>query len=190
MSFASQLLIKSAYFAQTSTSYKKVKLTARNLLENNNYRYKKYVDIFMIFLIFSSIAIMVRDVKYVVYDGFNFFNHYVITFFFLLEYLLRLWIYSDNSLMILKQKDDDTFLDRPLSATKVLKDIALKKLEYVTSITAIIDLLAILPFFHELRLLRIFILFRVFKLFRYTKSIKDFFSVISSKKFEFLTLIS
>jgi voltage-gated potassium channel len=51
-----------------------------------------------------------------------------------------------------------------------------------------IDLLAVLPFFHELRLLRVFILFRVFKLFRYAKSFHTLASVLVTKKFEFLTL--
>jgi voltage-gated potassium channel len=70
----------------------------------------------------------------------------------------------------------------------VLRRILKDKLEYVFSIKAIIDLLAILPFFHELRLLRIFILFRVFKLFRYAKSFQTFGSVLATKKFEFFTL--
>ncbi|SHO81728.1 Potassium voltage-gated channel subfamily KQT; possible potassium channel, VIC family [hydrothermal vent metagenome] len=49
--------------------------------------------------------------------------------------------------------------------------------------------MAILPFSHEVKLFRILILFRVFKLFRYARDIHTFTSIITSKKFEFLTLL-
>ena len=78
-----------------------------------------------------------------------------------------------------------SLFDSLLTITKVLK----RKWKYVSSAFAIIDLLAIMPFFHELRILRLFILFRAFKIFRYTKSLQQFGQVLASKKFEFFTLM-
>jgi voltage-gated potassium channel len=54
---------------------------------------------------------------------------------------------------------------------------------------AIIDLLAILPSYRPLRILRIFLIFRLFKLFRYSNSVKLFSDILSSKRFELLTLL-
>jgi voltage-gated potassium channel len=79
-------------------------------------------------------------------------------------------------------------LGREFDLMFTLRRITKDKLEYIFSVRAIIDFLAIMPFFHELRLLRMFILFRVFKLFRYAKSFQTFASVLASKKFEFFTL--
>jgi len=64
-----------------------------------------------------------------------------------------------------------------------------KKMEYVFSPFAIIDLLAILPSYRPLRILRIFLIFRLFKLFRYSNSVKLFSDILSSKRFELLTLL-
>ncbi|MBC8237786.1 MAG: ion transporter [Helicobacteraceae bacterium] len=182
------LIINFAYYLDTSSSYQKTKRFFYNLLENSDYKYKKYFDIFMIILIFSSVAILIREVKSHVNDSLLFFNNYVISFIFLIEYILRLWISSSVSKIIISQLEHDVMLSDTFRFSKALKDILFSKLKYIVSVKAIIDLLAIIPFFHQLRLLRIFILFRVFKLFRYAKSIQTFTSIITAKKFEFFTL--
>ena len=102
---------------------------------------------------------------------------------------MRIWIYSDNSRIIVDQYEKDQMLQREFRFGHMLSKIFRTKFEYVRSVTAIIDLLAIVPFFHEIRLLRIFILFRVFKLFRYAQSLRTFGSVLATKKFEFITLL-
>ena len=183
-----RLIIDGAYFLNTSESYQKNKRFFYNLLENSNYRYKKYFDIFMMTLILISVVILIREVKYPVNDYLLFFSAYVISIIFLIEYLLRFWVISSVSKVIIEQYEQDVAIGNKLRLSKAFKKIASEKLAYVLSIKAIIDLLAILPFFHQLRLLRIFILFRVFKLFRYAKSIQTFTSVITAKKFEFITL--
>jgi len=182
------LIINFAYYLDTSNSYQKTKRFFYNLLENSDYKYKKYFDIFMMILIFSSVAILIREVKSHVNDSLLFFNNYVISFIFLIEYILRLWISGSISKIIISQHEHDVMLGDKFRLSKAIKDILFSKLKYIISIKAIIDLLAIIPFFHQLRLLRIFILFRVFKLFRYAKSIQTFTSIISAKKFEFFTL--
>ena len=142
----------------------------------------------MIALIFSSVFILIREVKSDVNDELLFYNNYVVSTIFLIEYLFRFWISSSVTEAIIKQSEHDVMLGGEFNLSLALKEIFYQKIKYIISIKAIIDLLAILPFFHELRLLRLFILFRVFKLFRYAKSIQVFTSVIVAKKFEFLTL--
>jgi voltage-gated potassium channel len=183
-----RLIVDAAYFLQTSKRYQSKKHFFYNLLENDKYKYKKYIDIFMIVLIFISVAVLIREVKYPIHDYMFYFNSYVISFIFFIEYMLRFWISSSVSEIIVKRADHDSFLAKDVNLLKAFKTVLKVKTEYVLSIRAIIDLLAILPFFHELRLLRIFILFRVFKLFRYAKSFQTLAGVLSTKKFEFITL--
>ncbi|MEN4052403.1 MULTISPECIES: ion transporter [Sulfurimonas] len=177
-----------AYYLDTSKSYQKRKRFFYNILEDDKNRYKKYIDIFMITLIFISVGVLIREVKFHVNDYLMFFSNYIISFIFFVEYMLRLWVSSSVSKIIVARAEHDTFLHREINLAKAFKQILKVKLNYMASPKAIIDLFAILPFFHELRLLRIFILFRVFKLFRYAKSFQTLSSVLATKKFEFLTL--
>ena len=184
-----RLIVNFAYSLDTSNSYQKTKRFFYNLLENSNYKYKKFFDIFMIMLIFISVGILIREVKSHVNDDLLFFNNYIVSFIFLIEYILRLWVNSSVTQIIINQNEHDILLSDTFKASKAFKKIVLVKLKYIFSFKAMIDLLAIVPFFHQLRLLRIFILFRVFKLFRYAKSIQTFTSIIAAKKFEFYTLM-
>lgn len=183
------MIVDGAYTISTSKRYAKTKHFFYNFLENESNRYKKIFDLFMIALIFSSVAILIREVKSHVDDSLLFFNNYIISIIFLIEYLLRFWVTSSVSEIIIKHSEYDVMLGREFSLAKAIREIISMKMRYVFSIKAIIDLFAILPFFHELRLMRLFVLFRVFKLFRYAKSIQTFGSVIATKKFEFLTLL-
>ena len=188
MKHFNRLIINFAYFLNASVWYQRKRRFFYNLLENDDYKYKKYFDMFMMLLILTSVSILIYEVKKDSHDFFKTINTYVISIIFFIEYLLRLWIYSSVSKVIINQDEHSDLLGRRFSLLFVLKRIYSDKISYVLSLRAIIDLLAILPFFHELRLLRIFILFRVFKLFRYAKSFQTFSSVITSKRFEFLTL--
>ncbi len=181
-------LIDFAYFLKTSSWYQKKRRFFYNILENDEYRYKKYFDIFMMLLIFSSVSILIYEVKKDVHETLNIFNSYVISFIFFIEYILRFWISSSISKVIIHQDEYSDLLGRDFDLAFVLKRVVHDKLQYMLSAKAIIDLLAIMPFFHELRLLRIFVLFRVFKIFRYAKSFQTFSSVLVSKRFEFFTL--
>lgn len=181
-------IVGAAFYLHGSPRYHRVKKVFHNLLENPLYPYKKYFDYFMILLIVSSVYILVHHVKYAVSPRWIFFNNYVISIFFMVEYLLRFWTYSDTSKMIIEQYEHDLFLQRRFNWLRSIHQIVIVKLKFVVSPAAIIDLLAIMPFFHELRILRVFILFRVFKLFRYTKSLTQLVSILSSKKFEIFTL--
>lgn len=184
-----RLIVDSAYFLQTSKAYQARKKFFFNLLENDKYKYKKYVDMLMITLIFISVGVLIREVKFHVNDYLLFFSNYIISIVFFIEYMLRLWVSSSISEIIVKRAEHDSFLSKKVNLKKALFTVLSVKFKYIISIRAIIDLLAILPFFHELRLLRIFILFRVFKLFRYAKSFHTLAGVLSTKKFEFITLM-
>lgn len=143
----------------------------------------------MMSLIFVSVYILIHSVKHEISSGWLVFNNYIISLIFLTEYLIRFWVHSNNSKIIIDQYEHDLFLHRPFSSTKAIKTILKKKWEYVSSPLAIIDILAIMPFFHELRIFRIFILFRVLKFFRYAKSLRRLISILASKKFEIITLV-
>ncbi|MDH4944225.1 ion transporter [Sulfurimonas sp. C5] len=188
MKTLNRLLVNFAYYLNSSDSYQKQRRFFYNLLENDDYRYKKYFDIFMMLLIFSSVSILIYEVKQDVHNFLNIFNAYIISFIFFIEYILRLWVHSSISQVIIRQDEYSDLLDRDFDLLYVVRQVFKDKLEYVLSIKAIIDLLAIMPFFHELRLLRVFVLFRVFKIFRYAKSFSTFASVLATKRFEFITL--
>ncbi|MFA5454335.1 MAG: ion transporter [Sulfurimonas sp.] len=189
MNFLNRLIVDGAYFLNTSETYQHKKRFFYDILENDRFQYKKYFDIFMIILIFSSVIILIVEVKSEMNIYLKFFNVYVISFIFSVEYLLRFWISSSVSEIIISRSEHATALGRKFYLYKAIISVVKAKLNFVFSIRAIIDLLAILPFFHELRLLRLFVLFRVFKLFRYTKSFQTFTSVLSTKKFEFFILL-
>lgn len=177
-----------AFFFHSSPGYRRVKNFFTNILENPAYPYKKFLDYTMILLIGVSVYILIRHVKHEVSPEWLFFNNYIISLVFFIEYLLRFWVFSDISKVIIDQYEHDVFLQRRFRFGEALARIIAKKSEYIFSPSAIIDLMAIMPFFHELRMLRVFILFRVFKLFRYAKSLTQFVSILSSKKFEIFTL--
>ncbi|MDY0116985.1 MAG: ion channel [Sulfurimonadaceae bacterium] len=189
MGFAKRLFIDIFYFINTSKTYSRIKLFFYNFLENESYKYKKYFDIFMMFLILTSVVILVREVKYDIHEYFLLFNYYVISIVFFIEYMLRFWVTSSVSEVIIRRYENSNLLGENFHFSSTFLEILKLKLHYVLSLKAIIDLVAILPFFHGLRLLRIFVFFRVFKLFRYAKSFQTFISVFSSKKFEFITLL-
>jgi voltage-gated potassium channel len=188
MNIFKRFIVDTAYAVQASKAYQRKRRFFKNLLENDEYKYKKYFDISIIVLIFISIAILIREVKHELPFHLVFFNSYVISLLFFIEYLLRLWIHGSVSLAIIKRYEYDSYLGRDFNLYKSIRNIIRFKLSYIFSLRAIVDLLAVLPFFHELRLLRIFILFRVFKLFSYAKSFQTLASVLATKRFEFLTL--
>jgi len=86
---------------------------------------------------------------------------------FTLEYLIRFWVIES----VFKYKGIRGHI------------------KFIFSPIALIDLMAILPFYlfvGDGRILRVFRIFRILKMIRYSKAMKDFLSVISSKKEEFV----
>ncbi len=185
----SEFIVKFAFWLNSSSKYKQVKTFFYNILQNPDYPYKKYLDSIMIFLILTSVGILVYEVRNPVPEWMDTYDIYIVSLVFLIEYLLRFWVHDDMHKMIIKEYEEAQFLHKPFSIATPLKNIAKEKFNYVTSPSAMIDLLAILPAYRPLRILRIFVLFRVFKLLRYTKSINQFVDVLATKRFELFTLL-
>jgi len=74
-----KLIINLSFFLHNSRPYKRVKKFLSNLLQNSDYRYKKYFDSFMIILILLSVGILVYEVKNPVPQWVDDFDVYVIT---------------------------------------------------------------------------------------------------------------
>lgn len=190
MNFFSRAIVDGAYALEASPRLRRVRRFVDNLMNNHAYRYKRYFDLSMMALILSSVFILIRDVKFEQRDFLAIFNDFIISIIFLVEYLMRFWVSSNSAQIIIKQYERDELLQRDFRLGESLFKVLYAKWKYVSSVSAIIDLLAIMPFFHELRLLRLFIIFRVFKLFRYTQNMHHFGAILASKKFELLTLLT
>jgi len=182
-------IINLAFFLHDSKHYNAFKVLGTDFLLNSDYKYKKYFDIFMILLIVSSVAILVYEVKHTLPAWVDFFDIYVVTIIFTLEYVARVWVQNSWSKEVVKAHGEAKFLEKPFLLFPPTKKIVKEKFLYLLTPSAIIDLLAILPAYRPLRVLRIFVLFRVFKLLRYTKSIHQFVEVLATKKFELFTLL-
>ncbi len=182
--------VKFAYFLNSSERYQSFKRFFYNLLENDDYPYKKYFDFFMIFVILSSVTLLVVDVKHHVPKWLDDLDLYFVTTVFIIEYLLRMWVYSDIHKIVIDGYEEALFFSREISFWRLFGKIAKNKWEYVTTPSAIIDLLAIFPSYRGIRVLRVLVLFRAFKMLRYTKSLTSFLEVLKNKKFELLTLLT
>ena len=180
--------VRFAYFLEASARYHRTKEFARSLLEYSHSKLKFYFDLFMVFLVVMSVLVLLYEVKHP--DGHPYLDAIVqfSLIVFIIEYLLRFWIYSDSHKILIEHYEYAIKNDLPFSFKLALLAIVKKKVEYITSPLAIIDLLAILPSYRPLRFLRIFLIFRIFKLFRYARSMKTFTAIITEKKFELFTL--
>ena len=172
-----------------SKRYNKAKSFVSNLFNDPENTYKKYIDILIIFLIVSSVAILMYEVKNPVPAWLDAYDLYVVSLIFLLEYLLRVWVVNDMRKGIMDEHRVADYLGREFNPWNPLKKSLSEKFAYMMTPAAIIDLLAIFPAYRPLRVLRLFVLFRILKLLRYSKNIKQFMEVLANKKFELLTLL-
>ena len=183
-------LLSFAYYIEASKGYVRVKNFVYNLMENDSYPYKKIFDFFMIAVILSSVTLLVVDVKHHIPRWLDDLDLYLVTSVFIVEYIARMWIYSDIHKIIIEEYEKSFYFDKKISIFYIFKKIIKDKWNYISSFSAIIDLVAILPSYRGLRVLRILVLFRSFKMLRYTKSLTGFLYVLKNKKFELITLLS
>lgn len=183
-----QLIVYAAYFLKSSETYQCCKRFFYDCLENPHSRKKKYFNTLMIALIVLSIILLLYHIEHQasIMGGYC---EQAILLAFILEYLLRGWIASDAYKVIVEEYEKALYLNLSFRIWSALKRIVGKELEYVTSVFAIIDILAILPSYRPLTILQIFIVFRLFKLFRYSNSAKLFANVLASRRFELTTLL-
>ena len=182
-----RLIVYFAFVLKRSRHYQNTKLFFYNLLENPDSRLKSYFDIFMICLVLFSVFLLIYEVDTQFTKIDMLFEHILITLF-IIEYLLRAWLYNDVHKIILEYYEKAEYLNSPFQFSKVAKLILAKKIEYFLTPLAVIDLLAILPSYRPLSILRVLLIFRLLKLFRYFKSLKLFVEVLDSKRFELYTL--
>ncbi|MCG7981179.1 MAG: NAD-binding protein [Candidatus Thiodiazotropha lotti] len=186
MSFA-QKIIKYCYTLEGSTRYKGLKGAVYNLLQNPRAPIRPYFDIFMILLVLLSVWLLIYEVKHDLGLWGDLIEVGAVTIF-IIEYLLRFWLYNDSHKVIIERYERAEFINETFRLGPALSSAIVGKLRYMIQPLAIIDLLAIIPSYRPLRFLRIFLLFRLFKLFRYTRSISEFVKVLSEKRIELVTL--
>ena len=182
-----RLIIYFAYILKRSTRYRQTKLFFYNLLENSDNKVKSYFDIFMIALVMSSVFFLIYEMNTKL-NKFDVLFEYCIIALFIFEYLLRVWLCNDSHKIFLDYYEKTKYLNIPFRLSVALRLVVVKKVAYMLTPLALIDLLAILSIYRPLQILRIFLIFRLLKLFRYFNHIKLFADVLASKRFELYTL--
>jgi voltage-gated potassium channel len=136
---------------------------------------------FMVFLILLNVTVVILETVvwiHVMFVWEFFIIDLVSVIIFTIEYILRLWVCTLNPAY-----------SHPIKG----------RLRFMVTPFAIIDLLAILPFFlpflihvdlRFLRILRLFRILRILKLGRYSDAVTTFSSIISRKKEELLVALS
>ncbi len=165
-------IVKLSHMIDSSVRYQKIKSFFRSLLEDVNYPYKKYFDIFMIVLIVISISILILSKTGKIPEWLVDFDLYFVTSIFAVEYLLRLWISHDIHKYLVSSASGSNRSERYWTVLR-------SKLRYMISLPAIIDLIAIFPKFRILRLL---------KLYHYMHGASSLFNALLKKRFEFIFL--
>ncbi len=183
----STFIIKQCFALEDSASYRRVKGFFYQLMIDPQSKIRPYFDIFMIVLVLASVFVLIYEVKTDLGAFGRIFEVFAVCVF-LLEYLLRLWLYNDSHKIILDHYENTEFINGAFRLGPALREVVRKKWDYMTTPLAIIDLLAIIPTYRPLRFLRIFLLFRLFKLFRYARSLNEFAQVLAEKRFELYSL--
>ncbi|MEA2019686.1 MAG: NAD-binding protein [Campylobacterota bacterium] len=181
------LLLKFAYFLESSSRYYNTKHLVYQFLEDTTSKRKKYFDFLMIFLVLSTVGIMIYEVNHKTIQWLTTYETIAILIF-IIEWLGRLWVISSIHKQIIQDYEKSQLINQTYEIKDSLKKIIKQKVSFIFSPMSIIDLLAILPYYRPLRILRILMLFRLFKLLRYANSIKQFSDVFIEKRFEFFTL--
>lgn len=183
-----RLIIYFFYSLKRSPRYRQMKRFFYDLLENPDSSHKRYFDMFMICLVMSSVFLLIYEVNSELNELDAMFENGIIALF-IWEYLLRIWLCSDSHKVFLKYYEKTKYLGIPFQLHKALWLVISEKFAYMSTLMALIDLLAIVSIYRPLQILRIFLIFRLLKLFRYFTHIKLLTDVLASKRFELYTLV-
>jgi voltage-gated potassium channel len=182
-----ELLVRLAYRLQASERHARLKGFFHKLLIDPRSRRRTLFDSCMIVLVMSSVILLIYEVRHPLGVWADTFELFVVSVF-IAEYLLRMWLFNDSHKIVIEHWERAELMGQPFSVAAALWAMAKRKLAYMTSPMAIIDLLAILPSYRPLRFLRLFLLFRLLKLFSYTRKLTPFGQVLIEKRFELYTL--
>lgn len=182
------LIVKLAYLIESSKSYHRFRTFLVNILLNNNTRHKRIFDLFIIFLVISTVGILIYEVKNDLPDEVIYYEYFAVGIF-ILEWIGRFIVSFESHKQIIRDYEESQLLNIDFSVFHSFKIIIQEKLRFVFSLASIIDLLAILPSYRPLRILRIFLIFRLFKVLKYTNSINQFIRVFVEKKYELSLLL-
>lgn len=141
----------------------------------------RYFDVFIVSLILLNVLAVILETVQSLYNQYKlvfiYFEYFSVGIF-TIEYIIRVWA---------------------CTVIEKYKHPVIGRLKYMISAEAIIDLLAILPFYlprilaldaRFLRILRLFRLLRVFKLGRYSYAFQSIVNVIKKRKEELLTSLA
>jgi voltage-gated potassium channel len=182
-----ELLVRLAYRQQGSARYARLKDFFHKLLTDPRSHRRALFDGSMIVLVLVSVMLLIYEVRTPLGPWADTFEMFVVSVF-VSEYLVRMWLHDDSHKVLIEHWERAELMGLPFRPAPALWAILRRKLAYVTSPMAIVDLLAILPSYRPLRFLRLFLLFRLLKLFRYTRSLSAFGQVLVEKRFEIYTL--
>jgi voltage-gated potassium channel len=183
----SDALIRSAYRLQASAGYAGLKGFFHRLLTDPRSHRRVLYDGAMIVLVLTSVFLLIYQVRHALGPWADGFEAFVVTVF-ITEYLLRMWLYNDSHKILIEHWEHAELVGTRFQLSSALWAVVKRKLAYMATPMAIIDLLAILPGYRPLRFLRIFLLFRLLKLFRYARNLTAFGQVLLEKRFELYTL--
>jgi voltage-gated potassium channel len=191
MDFATALL-RFAYRLQGSTWRRRAKAVCYQWLESPRAWQRRYFDLFMLALVISSVFLLLYALGRELSGSAAYFAdvfEVTVVAIFVVEYLLRMWLYSDSHRILIEHYEQAELLGLRFRVAPALWAVLRRKLEYMATPLAIIDLLSILPGFRMFRVLRILLLVRLLKVLRYTRNISAFGSLLAEKRFELYTLL-
>jgi len=180
-------VVEFSYLLASNKRYKKIKGFFYDLLENQRSPLKRYFDGFMIFLVLTTVFILIYETKNELPLWIKIYEAFAMTIF-IYEWIGRLWVTSDFHLDIIENYEENELEHKSYTLYELIKPALANKFRFIVSPLSIIDLLAILPSYRPLRVLRFLLIFRLLKVFRYTEEINYLFRVFIEKKYEFFTI--
>ena len=184
----SRQIVRFAYSIENSKSYHRFRIFLVDILENQYSYYKKLFDYFIVFLVLTTVGILVYEVRHPVDENLIYYEYFAVIIF-IFEYIGRFILSFESHKQIIKDYEESQYLNIPFYLSHSFKIITKEKLTYVFSFSAIIDILAILPAYRPLRILRIFLLFRLLKILKYSSALHQFIKIFVEKKTEMMMLL-
>jgi len=184
----SNLVIRFAYLIENSKSYHRFRILLVDILENQYSHSKKFFDYFIIFLVLTTVGILVYEVRHPANEALIYYEYFAV-FIFILEYIGRFILSFESHKQIIQDYEETQYFNIPFELRHSLISITKAKFAYIFSLSAIIDILAILPAYRPLRILRIFLLFRLFKVLKYSSALHQFVKIFIEKKTEMMMLL-